>query len=333
MDQEYKDGVYFDMPAEVYHALPRLSAHGIMELNRSAQNYWTTSRMNADYKRKKKKHFDEGHAYEVRFLFGDEVFRKLYAPEFDKTVFPNLITTVADITAAIEASGRIPLPKAKKDELIRQLMEINPEAPVLDALEAKHATLYGAAEFVEADTYKEIRTSAADYEAGETAHFLQGGHAEVSILWTDAETGVPMKARLDYMKPVDTVDTKTFAEADKDIDFTIIQHICNYGYFLQLAVYDEARRNSVDLPQIGGEMKFETEASHHLIFIQKGESGLVRHKYFSKDLIVFDKGQTIMRSGIKKFAENFRKYGTKKWPDEKPTAELRDEDFPMYMLE
>jgi hypothetical protein len=66
----------------------------------------------------------------------------------------------------------------------------------------------------------------------------EAGESELSLVWEDKQTGVPMKGRLDKLLTTSRIiDLKTCESANpKDFEKSIF----NYGYYLQAAVYTEA---------------------------------------------------------------------------------------------
>ena len=71
--------------------------------------------------------------------------------------------------------------------------------------------------------------------------YLTGGLAEVTVLWTDAETGVQWKARLDYLRPDLFTDAKTFVnQRGKAVRECLADAFRFNGYFIQARIYREA---------------------------------------------------------------------------------------------
>ena len=172
------------------------------------------------------------------------------------------------------------------------------------------------AEEVEQETLDEINNTVERIE--DNFDYFKGGKPEVTVLWDDEETGVPMKARIDYLKPEDMNDLKTFSNAGKcDINWLLAQHIVKYHYHIQVATYTEA------LP----------DHEFNFVFVQTGGINNVIVRKFPKDLLLFDKGKRQLRQGINKFAENYRKFGVKAWYDDFPVDSFTDENFPIYSLE
>lgn len=177
--------------------------------------------------------------------------------------------------------------------------------------------LYPNAEEIDQNTFNDIN-SAAEYIENNFDYF-KGGNSELSILWEDEETGVPMKARLDYLKPGLIPDLKTFSNTSgMDIDRLLARHIVQYKYHVQAEVYRSL------FPD------------HDFVFVFQQVGGVNNCivKPFPSDLLLADKGRYLMRVGINKFADCYRKFGsTQPWIDEFDIKPFTDECFPIYALE
>jgi hypothetical protein len=68
------------------------------------------------------------------------------------------------------------------------------------------------------------------------AGLLRGGRREEAVTWTDAETGLPCKGRLDYIRPELFCDLKTTRDPSP-VKFGQSCH--NYGYVGQVAFYHD----------------------------------------------------------------------------------------------
>jgi len=305
------DGIYYDLPEAEYHKLPRLSSHGIAKLLINPHDYWVQSFMNPDKKERKSKAFSTGKIYEVVYLEGAEKFRKRFCPKFDGSKFPGALDTVPEIKEAIEKLGV--KPKGNKPELVQQLIFLDPSARVLCELENQWAADNEGKEIIDLEDYD---NALASYTAMQ-GNPLDGARTQVAVLWTDEETGVPMRALIDAETDDEIWDVKTFSNPrDMNINRLISMHICNYGYYRQLATYDMA------MP--GKELK--------MLFVQTGGSYAHRAVNFSKNLLLFRKGQDEVRRGINLFRDCYEQFGADKpWIVEPSVISFKDEDFPMYI--
>lgn len=96
------------------------------------------------------------------------------------------------------------------------------------------------------------------------AELLSDGMPEQSLFWTDVETGVPCRARLDWLRPDGIVDYKTTTSVDSD---HIAKVVADFGYHCQGDWYLDAAAQLEVLPP---------DAPFYLIFQVKTPPHLVR---------------------------------------------------------
>lgn len=312
-----------NMPSEEYHALKRFNASGSKKLAVSAQDFWVSSWMNPDKYESEKEVFNLGTAYHVRILEGSQSFTQRYAPDFDKSAHPQALVTVADIKSAIETIGAKATGKVKADH-IAQLLYLDPDAKILDDMTERHAALNAGRELLPPRVFRQINAAGDRIESTpEIYKYLEGSKTEVTILWEDKETGVPMKARMDRRREDLILDLKTFSNpSDIPIGKLTAMHIAKYKYHVQMAVYREAERaltgNAIDAA---------------FIFQQTGDANNCLVRRFPETLLLAQQGRDIMCAGINKFRDMYQKFGESPWFDEVDDSPCRDEDFPMYVFE
>ena len=131
-------GIYADVANEDYHAIPALSSSGLKKFKSSPALYMRTYL--SDVVRQKIA------SRENAFLCGEithglvlepERTNDLYWYELNPFDFPDSLKTVDQIKAAIAAKGATPK-GVKKEDLISQLLSIDPQAPVFDVLSERH---------------------------------------------------------------------------------------------------------------------------------------------------------------------------------------------------
>jgi len=272
-----------NMPAEEYHALKRFSASGIKKILVSAQDFWKGSWMNPEPYKDESDAMNLGSAYHTRILEGEKAFMNTYA------VPPECDKRTKEGKATYAAWSAI---NANKKPIEEHLW--------------KH--IISAGERIESDA------TLKDY--------FHGGDAEVTVLWDDESTGVPMKARFDYIKQAKKKlnDLKTFSNSSgHDLERLIPTSIKKYKYHVQLAVYDEAYK-----------MAFNEEPDITLFFQQAGNVNNIVIKKFPQSTLMFQVGQIEARKGVEKFAEMYRKFNTNQWFDDIIIGPLKDEDFPAW---
>jgi exodeoxyribonuclease VIII len=275
--------IIYDMPEEEYHKIKALSSSGIKKLLVSAQDFWKWSWMNEDKDEDKSEAFNVGSAYHKRILEGKAAFDNAYA------VKP-------------ECDRRTKVGK----EIYAQFKAEYPDAKEVD----QKLKNYIEAAATRIETKPEL------------SKYFTGGKPEVTILWTDDETGVPMKARLDYTHSDMIVDLKTFSNSnDTNLKQLIVSHIARYQYNVQYAVYTEAFKQA-----------FETLPEFYFFFQQSGRDNNTIPVKFNDDLLLAQKGMGDMRKGINKFRDMYEKFNESEWFEPDQTLEFVDEDFPLWAV-
>jgi hypothetical protein len=279
--------IIYDMPEEEYHAIKALSSSGIKKLLTSAQDFWKWSWFNEDKDEDKSHAFNVGSAYHKRILEGKAAFEDAYAVKPD-------CDRRTKIGKEIYAKFKADYPDAE---------EIDPK-------------LKGY-----------IETAASRIETKpDFAKYFTGGKSEVTITWNDDETGVPMKARLDFLRDDNTiVDLKTFSNSgNQDLKQLIVSHICKYKYNLQYAVYTEALMQAVK--------GMEGAPDFYFFFQQSGRDNNSIPVKFGDNLLLADKGVSDMTKGIRKFRDMYEKFNESEWFEPTDTVEFVDEDFPLWAV-
>jgi hypothetical protein len=263
------DGVYFDLPDTIYHAVPRLSASGLQRLAISPATFWRGSwldpeRPEADEEATKAQVL--GKAYHVARLEPDR-FHSSYVRAISKSDYPakGLLTSDAAIKAALKELGE---PQTQGAETIpdraRRLVDAGYQGTIL-ALEVERweAERNGRVA-IPAEHFDQIVVDMERIRESEIAGLLSDGFAEVSIFWTDKH-GLKMKARLDWLTLAHWADLKTFANPNgKELDRALVD-FCRYNRLhIQAATY----RDATEAVRTGGldVVGPATEAQRKLIF-------------------------------------------------------------------
>jgi len=229
------------MPEDEYHAAAGLSCSGMKQLSVSPLNYWHQN-LNPEFVQPEETYPQRiGKALHARLLEGD-TFADRYAAAATPDDFPGCLVTVDDMKAWLAENG-LPVSAKRKQELIDRIAAVEGHPPVWDL------ELWGLAEVNAGKVLlkkpemalleKAARVVAADPFA--TAA-LSGGVAEVSFFVNDPESGVLLKARMDYVKPNATIDLKTFSNSrGKPTDKAVFDAIFYESYYLQCVVYQRIR--------------------------------------------------------------------------------------------
>jgi hypothetical protein len=334
-----QDGLFFGLAADEYHALPFLSASGIKNLLISPMDFWARSWMNQLRRNEDTEAMFIGRAYHKRILEGKAAFDDSYAPTF--TPPDDCLRTVDDIKDALIKCG-VEKPKGLKGELIEQLIEIQPNAAILDELRTNYQLLHHGKEFLSADLIGSIEISAAMIENHpEISKCFRGGYPEVTVIWT--EDGLRFKSRFDYLKPRAIIDLKTFGNfMNKPVDSAIYSAMASGKYHIQAAFYlravkaAQAQAKPTDFPGKDEWLLAFTECEAHdfyFCFQQKGVAPLARAKKFTRGSL-WSCGEVAIEEAIRRFKFYMAKHGeTEPWVDDAGIEDLDDSLMPVYATE
>ena len=106
---------------------------------------------------------------------------------------------------------------AQKSDLIAQLLDLNPDAKIWDHMIEQHLANNEGKNLISVKADYRIRLAARMIEANpHIGPAFKGGHSEVTIIYFCPTTGIPMKARSDYLKMRD--DLEQAAEAHRAME-------------------------------------------------------------------------------------------------------------------
>lgn len=211
------DGVYFDLPEEIYHAVPRLSASGLQRLCVSPATFWKGSWLDPEAAEIE---LDDdataaqliGKAYHCARLEPDR-FELAFCRKPAKEDFAGqrLITADTGVKAALKALGETQaLTSESTIERAQRLVDCGHEGPIWCLIMDEHERERAGRTAIDAKYYDQMVTDMERLrENGEIAELLTGGQAEVSVFWTDHH-GLNCKCRFDYLTVRWWVDLKTF---------------------------------------------------------------------------------------------------------------------------
>ncbi len=259
---------------------------------------------------------------------------------------------------------------AVKADWIAQLMALDPDAQVFANLQAAHARDHAGKTFLSADQHAELEIAALMVERDpELRHAFKGGQAEVVLIWDCPRTGVPMKARVDYLKIKAMVDLKTVAnQRERSIEQAIRWEIASYHYNVQPCVYWEGAeivrqlvrergRSAVwehrpfvkaeglapvieAAPADGDVLAWALKWAKHrepdewlFVFQQKGVAPITRGVWYPRQGTTNMVTGEIVRAAKRRFREFGEAFGVEPWLDVKPTYTIADEDIPQSATE
>jgi hypothetical protein len=355
---EFEPGIYFGLDEEAYHAIPALSSSGIRDLLISPLDYWTNSRLNPDYEDKKTSAMIDGTAFHRRLLEPERFF-KLYAGKPTKADFPDAIDGGDALKAECERLG---LKKSGKiADLCERILEAEPRSKLWPVIEDGLLQELEGRILLTPSTMKDIeRTARIVFAHTSAAKALTGGYAEVSILWVDEESGVPMKARCDYLKTRAIIDLKTFSNSlGRPIDAAVASAAANGRYGVQAVIYDDAVSQAKQMLR-----KHKSSAIHNMtgieidpdwivsfasceqhafafLFIEQGPVTNVRLREFRRTdgakgattNMYWQAGYDGYRLGVLRYYQCMKEFGPDKpWIEDEPMKAFADQDFPMWLF-
>lgn len=254
---------------------------------------------------------------------------------------------------------------AVKADWVDQLLELDPEAQVFMRLQQAHARVNAGKTFISADQHAELEIAAAMIERDPELKFaFTGGHAEVVLIWYCPVTGVPMKAKVDYLKIKRIIDLKSIGnQRERSIENAIRFEIATYHYNIQPCVYfeganvvrqlvrehgasavhscedhatiDASAFEAMHADRVGYALKW---ASHQQpdewlwVFQQKGAAPITRGVWFPRGAVKMVTDDIVSRAK-RLFREFGTAFGTDPWLDVKPPYQIADEDIPLSATE
>ena len=310
-----------------YFAQPGLSNSGMKDLAISPLRYWY---LHLNPERPPDEPTAEMHlgtALHTAVLEPNQ-FDLRYARALSAEDFSGCLVTMDDLKEWLAAHG-LPTTAKRKADLMDRVQLADPDAPILDVLEAAHAQATAGKMVFKDESWIRIAgcARALDDEPRLREILKSPGEAEYQIFAKDPETGVPLKGKLDWVTQRVTLDLKTFSQMrGKSIDKTIADAIYYERYHIQAYFYAMLRAI-----QDGGVIDKAPE--HVIAFVESDQPHETRIKALkavtagSRNLY-WDTAAREVRSLIYLYAECMNKFGVDKpWRTEQSIEVLADEDI------
>lgn len=370
------NGIYFGIPFEEYDAIQRLSKTRLKQLLVSPADFWADSwlnpspqKMTPEQERRRKIALLLGKAYHCARLEPDQ-FHNLYVREISQADFAEVegfLATGKDMAAKLEELGL-----KKSGSVSEQARRLRDEGDISSDLiwQLQLETWdndRGDRIALPAEAFDQIIIDMDRLASVPSVHAaLSDGFAEVSIIYDCPETGLPMKARLDWLRADGWAEFKSFANPNgKPVEQCILDAIRFNRYYIDVAAYHEAVEavRLGDLPAIGTDEQIAMVAAlkaqpsplpHKIIFQQKGgvpnvlSRELQLFERTAEKLVAADEGRHIdtrptmlmmkARAEIKRAKRTFVGYSEiyatgEPWLPFEPHAEISDLDFHPNWLE
>ncbi|AKU43470.1 nucleic acid-binding protein [Caulobacter phage Sansa] len=241
---EHPDGVYIGLPEIDYLTDWALSYSAFKLINSSPPDWHWDSPFNLisvkDEKDTPALRF--GSALHCALLEPPGTLEKRFgvAPVIDD--YPNAVRTADQAKARLrEIGGKT---SGLKPELMARLRELDPDVQIFDDILAKWRS-QGKVELSAGDFDKiKLMVALATKHPDLVKAFTGVGLSEVSVFWTD-ENGVRQRARFDRLKPVASIDLKSFSNwQGRDFKKALLREAALRFYDVQAAHYDEGRRQA-----------------------------------------------------------------------------------------
>ena len=356
-------GLYFAMAEDEYHADTSLSGSGIVDLLVSPLTFWIKSPLNPDREDMPTDAKDRGSAFHARILEGRGRFEELYAVRPEINDYPDAIAGTEALRARcvdleIKKGG-------STADLCARIQDADADAVLWPLIKAEFEGLNDGKTIIKPELARDIERQARIVEMHESARkAFNGGWPEVSAFWID-ETGVPMKARFDYLKARAVVDLKTFTNSlGLPLDAAIARTVANYRYHVKAALYMDAveaskalirdqgpdvvhgTENGTGRPSTDWLEAFIDPAPHAFVFVflEAGAVPNVRVREFRQLMngaksgatanLYWQSGYAAYRQGVEIYRDCLAHLGPDlPWITPEPMRAFVDEEFPLYMME
>lgn len=370
--EQLGDGLYLNLPANIYHGQRRLSSSRIKDILISPATFWARSWMNPDLIKPDKEHFKVGDCYHTARLEPDMLDAR-FVRAVEKADFPDAPTTQTAIKALLKEMGH---PATKSGETVLgaalRLKEAGFDGDLYHIELDKQEQALNGRQIIKADDWAAIQKDMALLERNaEVNQFLKGGAAEVSFLWT--QDGVKFQVRFDYLAVRHWSDLKTFVNSkENSLNQCIINAIRFRRYYIQWHLYWTAAEiirtgdypifNCGDVDCETGELSLLPVISSHLIseirkqkkpfeawFIFQEKGGIPN--LLARQIEIYRQdgnapdGKTVQHSllmqkakietdhAVKLFGQCMEIFGDEPWQSMEPVGTITDDDFPPWFLE
>jgi hypothetical protein len=256
-----------------------------------------------------------------------ELFPQQYACEIDMADYPGCLRTIEELRGWLRDQGVTPKGTRKQD-VIAQVQAIDNTVPILDVIERRHFAENEGKTLLSKEDWARVQGAAkALREEPHVQRLLaEDGAAEVPMFAHDPQTGVLLKAKMDWVAPLHILDLKTFTQTrGKSIDKTIADAIFYEKYYRQAYFYDYVRR--LALKEEHGACDFvlafvESEPPHEtrIRCLVPKNGGSIN--------LYWERARIEVRGLIDLYAECWDHFGETPWRYAQQVTVLEDEEMP-----
>lgn len=344
-------GIYFGLSEDEYHGAFALSSSGIKLVRSSPLDFWVRSCLNPNLALVLEDEADTiaelyGRAFHKLALEGRDAFDAAFTVAPDKADHKDAVDTVAQLRPIIDQINQTLDKKDRikksggKDDLIASVLLHRPHTKIWDAVVDAHAKIHEGKTFLKREMVHQVELAVAMIVRDPNLKdILTGGMPEVSVFWYCQHTGVPCKARFDYLKPAELIDAKTFYDGNmRPVDEAVDREINLRRYAAQVAWYLEAATYLAPLIRAGRvfghvEKGFLDSLLKHkgkrfrLLLSRKGPAPVARARWLSSELGVLELAKAKNERAREIFAHYLTEYGADMWVDSQPTSDMTDDQF------
>lgn len=345
-------GVYIDLPFEYYLQDPSLSQSGMKDLLVSPMNFWINSGLNPERKKNETSAMSLGTAVHTRILDGLHAYSEQYAVAPKKRDYPNAVDGAVALKTlckemGLKATGTIA-------ELCKRIQEVDSHAELWPEIKRGFEETSENKQILKGDDGETVNRISEMVERHTTARdAFQNGVSEVTVFWPDSVTGIPMKARFDYLKPGIIVELKTFTNlCHIEVGKAVSMATARYGYHLQAIHYLEAAASAIQMIKkrmvygsdnndnsIIQDFAEQRKTRFFFVFVETSEACnlLVREYKNLNDAggenLLYQSGSADLERAKDLFLKCKDKFGDSPWALEYPVEVFTDEMFPAWAIQ
>lgn len=239
-EQKKYVGLVPGLSFEEYCAAPGINQSKLKDIARTPKFFWSQHLDPERAEKADKKHFRQGRQIHAAVL-EPERFDEEFVPALDPKDHPHALRTLDEFKRHLKLIGVELSSKAKRDDYVTAMIENGAARLVWDFIESEFDVQnVGKTIIHKAEHEQALAVRDAVLAHPVAKEIFREGEAELSMFWTDAETGLPCKARVDWLMksdlgdPAAIVDPKTTEDAGPG-EFR--RSIYNFDYHVQAAFY------------------------------------------------------------------------------------------------
>ncbi|MBF0400401.1 MAG: PD-(D/E)XK nuclease-like domain-containing protein [Magnetococcales bacterium] len=341
-------GVHFNLPFDAYLADPALSQSGIKRLLVSPLTYWDGSHMNPKREPNDKYAMVLRHAIHKRILEGEAAYQENFAVSPRREDYPGALDGSADLKETCRAMG-LKVTGTIAEYIVR-IHSIDPDILIWPDIVHRFKEGAQGKELLKADDAALVDRMAVAVESDPEARAaFMGGFPEVSVFWPDPKSGVRMKARFDYLKPIPIVDLKSFTNVKNiPLQKAIVNFLGSYGGIVQAVLYLLAAKQAklmINRGMIYGESRSNPIIQAFLnskknkfffVFVETGTANNLIIREFPQfnsagdETLLYQTGIKTIESAIQDFKSLSEQFGTNRWNVKHATRAFTDDEFPPW---